>query len=61
LENNSWEDASSVSALDQVAEFYLKYPGTPRHIHHMDFEVIFKPPTIALNYSNLRRELILGD
>jgi len=54
LENNSWKDASSISASDQVAEFHFEHLDTLKYIYHMDFEVIFKSTTIALSYSNLR-------
>ena len=54
LENNYWEDTLNVLALDQVAKFHLKHLDAPRHIFHIKFEAIFKPPTIASSCSNLR-------
>jgi len=52
-EHNSWEVASDVKAPDLVAEYYRKYPATPRHICQTDFNTLFKPGTIASRRSNL--------
>jgi len=54
-EHNSWEVASDVKTPDLVAEYYRKHPAAPRHIRQADFDVLFKPRTIASRRSNLRR------
>jgi len=52
-EHNSWEVASDVKAPDLIAEYYRRYPATPRHICQTDFNTLFKSGTIALRHSNL--------
>jgi len=34
-------------------KYYQTYPATPRHIHWMDFDALFKSKTIASRCSNL--------
>jgi len=37
VEHNSWEPWDNVHALELVADFYQRHPGTARHIHAVDF------------------------
>jgi len=34
-------------------KYYQTYPATPRHIHWIDFDALFKSKTIASRCSNL--------
>jgi len=52
-EHNSWEVASDVKAPHLVMEYYRRHPAAPRHIHWMDFDILFKSGTIASRRSNL--------
>jgi len=40
VEHNSWKPWDNVHALELVADFYWRHPGTARHIHVVDFHSI---------------------